>query len=371
MVVKSAVRGRLVALAALVLAAATACSSGASPAAASSPAASSAASSVAAASPAAGASPGSQSSAVTYSGPEAALPHTYPAPAGKPAACRLGYMNIYGAIASLAEEQKAAAAEAKRLGCSFVALDDQLSLTTQVNNFNQLTSQHVAAILCYPIVPSALAPSVRKAVAAHIFVVGQNTPVAADQPVPAGYSTDVLQGFDTTAYDRVKDVAAASPGASFGILGLAQPVASLQYLNLRTKYWAAKFGLKFAGQVDAQQDNPGSASTAASGLLAQYPSMKVIFAYNDNAAVAASTVARTSARTSVLIVGSNGQAEAVAAIKAGHMFATSQQNFDQVGTQMVDAAYGLLAGVKNLPKFVVVPVTEVNKSNAASVTPIG
>jgi ribose transport system substrate-binding protein len=309
---------------------------------------------------------------VAYTGPEANLPHAYPAPTVKAGLkCHLGYMNIYAAIASLAEEQKAAAKEASRLGCSFTALDDQLSLTTQVNDFNQLIAQHVSAILAFPIVPSALAPSVAKARAADILVIGQNTPVAADQPLPSGYATDILQGFDTTAYDRVKDVAASAPGASFGIIGLAQPVASLQYLDQRTKYWAQKFGLKFTGEADAQQDNPASASTAASGLLAKYPSMKVVFAYNDNAAVATSTVARGLNRSSVLISGSNGQTEATQAIQAGHMFSTTQQNFDQVGTQMVDAAYDLLSGTKTLPKFVVVPVTEVNKANVASITPIG
>jgi ABC-type sugar transport system substrate-binding protein len=349
---------RTAALLAVALATATACSSGSVSTGASSAPASSTA--TAAAAP-----------QVVYNGPEATLPHTYPTPKVKPGLnCRLGYMNIYAAIASLAEEQKAAAAEAKRLGCSFIALNDQLTLTTQVNDFNQLISQHVSAILTYPIVPSALAPSVKKANAAHIVVVGQNTPVAADQPLPGGYATDILQGFDTTAYDRVKDVATHSPGASFGIIGLAQPVASLQYLDQRTKYWAQKFGLKFVGEVDAQQDNPASASTAASGLLAKYPTVKVIFGYNDNAAVAAATVARASNRSSVLIVGSNGEAEALNGIKAGTIFSTSQQNFDQVGVQMVDAAYDLLTGVK-VPKFVVVPVTEVNKSNVGSVTPIG
>lgn len=353
MAVGSAAGYRLAALLAVVVAGATACGSSSSGTATS------------------GATKAAVAN-VAYTGPEANLPHTYPAPTVKPGLnCHLGYMNIYAAIASLAEEQKAAASEAKRLGCSFTALDDQLSLTTQVNDFNQLIAQHVSAILTYPIVPTALAPSVAKAGAAGIPVIGQNTPVAADQPLPSGYATDILQGFDTTAYDRVKDVAASAPGASFGIIGLAQPVASLQYLDQRTKYWAQKFGLKFAGEADAQQDNPASASTAASGLLAKYPSMKVIFAYNDNAAVATSTVARGLNRSSVLISGSNGQAEAIQAIQAGHMFSTSQQNFDAVGTQMVDAAYDLLAGTKTLPKFVVVPVTEVNKANVASITPIG
>ena len=98
----------------------------------------------------------SASAIPAYDGPEAGLPSEYEAPK-KLANCTIGYQNISGAISSLAAEQEAAEEEAKALGCKIVALDDQLNPTTQVNNFEQLLTQKVSAIVVYPIVPSALA----------------------------------------------------------------------------------------------------------------------------------------------------------------------------------------------------------------------
>jgi ribose transport system substrate-binding protein len=306
-----------------------------------------------------------------YNGPEKGLPTEYTATTKKASACTIGYQNIYGAISSLAAQQEAAEDKASELGCKLVALDDQLNPTTQVNNFNQLLAQKVDAIVVYPIVPSALAPSLKQAEAAGIPVISDTTPPSLEEKLPAGYVSRVTQGWDQAAYLRAKHVAEESPGAEFAILGLAAPVTSLEYLGERTKYWAEKFGLKFAGQIDAQEDNPASASTAMSGIIGKYPNVGAVFAYNDNAAVAASTVAKAS-QSEAEICGGNGQKEAFQAIESGSMSCTVLVEFGTIGTQLVQGAYNSVAEPETeLPETIVPPVHLVDSETVGELTPIG
>lgn len=312
------------------------------------------------------------STSIPNDGPEGNLPTAYQAPVVKPGtACKIGYMNALASVSFFATQQSAAHAEAQRLGCSFIALDDQASLTKQVTDFDQLIGQKVSAILVFPLVPKALAPSVAKAKAAGIPVIAASTPSDASQPLEEGYTTDVLQGFDTVAYLRAKAVAEAKPGAKYGIISYGQPVAALQYFLSRTKYWAGRFGLEFVGETDAREDNPSSTATAAQALFTRYRDLDAVFAWADTAALSAVTVAKTSGHSNVMILGNNGSKAAIAAVKNGGLFATSQPDAFRIGTQMVDAAYDLITGVKSLPEKVVTAVLLITKDNADQAKPIG
>jgi ABC-type sugar transport system substrate-binding protein len=304
-----------------------------------------------------------------YSGPEKGLPTEYATGVKAKGSCTIGYQNIFGAISSLAAEQEAAEEEASALGCKIITLDDQLNPTTQVNNFNQLLSQNPSAIVVYPIVPSALSPSLKQAEAAGIPVLSDTTPPDVSEPLPSGYASRVQQSWDQVAYLRAKYVAENNPGTEFAIIGLAAPVFSLQYLGERTKYWAEKFGLKFAGEIDAQEDNPSSASTAMSAVLGKYSGVGAVFAYNDNTAVAAATVAKSS-QAEVEICGANGQKEAFQAIEQGSMACTVWIDFLSLGKQLVRGAYDAFAG-EEIPQTVAVPVEIVSSDNVSSLEPIG
>jgi ribose transport system substrate-binding protein len=346
------------------------------PAAAASTPATAASSSAPAAASSAPASSAPASSAggtsIAYDGPEQNLPSIGIPNIVPGTKCSIGYQIIIGSVPAQKAESDAAGAEAKRLGCSYTALDDQVTPTTQVNNFNQLVAQKVNAILVFPIVASALTPSLAKAKSAGIFVVGQSAPIAADAaPIP-GYVTDGLHMSDTEAYLRVKSIAAADPGASFVEMGLAAPVELLQYYAARTKYWAAKFGLKYLGEIDCAQDDPASYASAMSAILGKYPNLQALFTFSDNSAVGAAAVADSSGKSSVLISGGDGSANAITQIKAGKVFNTPQPDFLLTGKLMVDAAYDEITK-QNLPlppKFGV-PVTLIDKSNAATASPIG
>ncbi|MGD0243704.1 MAG: sugar ABC transporter substrate-binding protein [Streptosporangiaceae bacterium] len=322
-----------------------------------------------------GASASSSAAAVAnipYSGPEQNY-KTIGAPTVKAGTkCTIGYQDIIESVPAQKAEQDAAGAEAAKLGCKYIALDDQVTPTTQVNNFNQLVAQKVNAIIVFPIVASSLTPSLAKAKAAGIFVLGQSAPVAADDPAIPGYSTNMLHMSDTEAYLRVKSIAAAKPGASFVEMGLAAPVQLLQYYAARTKYWAAKFGLHYLGEIDAAQDNPAGYSQAASAILAKYPTMQALLTFSDNSAVGAAAVLKSSGKTGILISGADGSEEAFNAIKAGTVYNSPQPDFLASGRMLVDAAYDLITKQNlPLPADLGVPVKLITKANVDSSTPIG
>ena len=170
----------------------------------------------------------------------------------------------------------------------------------------------------------------------------------------------------------MKDIAARKPGATFAEMGLAAPVELLQYYSARTKYWAAKFGLKYLGEIDSQQDNPSAYAAATSAILGKYPTVGALFTFSDNSAVGAATVARTSGKTDLLISGGDGSQEAITAITAGRMTNTPQPDFLASGRMLVWAAYDLVTK-QNLPipRTLGVPVKLITKENAGSATAIG
>lgn len=310
---------------------------------------------------------------IPYDGPENGLPTAYPDPAKKPGpGFTVGFMNIFAAIPALKASQDAAEQEVARFGGKFIAKDDQLDVTMQVNHCNELIAQNVNAILLYPLDPKALQPCFKAAADKGIPVVVQNAPVAASDTLVETLTTDNIQGFDYNAYQRAKAVAQAAPGSSYVILGLAAPVAALNYFAERQRYWSDKFGLKFLGKIDAQTDNAAGAATATAGLLGKYPNVQSIFAYNDNAALAAVPTAKSSGKGSVRILGSNGQTAAIAAVKNGSLFGTTWVDFPAIGRNQARAAVTLLGDkTATLPKFVTTENKFVTKADADSVTPVG
>jgi ribose transport system substrate-binding protein len=316
--------------------------------------------------------PAASSTNLPYNGPEKGLPTSYGTVLRKPGThCVIGYQDLYAEQLSLSAQTAGAEKEAARLGCAIDLLNDNLSLTTQVSDFADLLAKKVSAIVVYPLVPSGLQPSINQAKAAHIPVIAQQVPVDPGQPTPSGYATSILQGFDFSAYSRAKNIAAADPGASFVVQGLAAPVAALEYLAVREKYWGEKFGLKFLGEVDNQTDTPAGYIAAMTGIVAKYPTVKAVMCYTDDCSVADAGVVKSSGKSGILLSAQTGSPSAYAAIKAGTVFDTYQPDWQAVGQLSVDAAYDLITKQNlPLPKITVVKWTVIDKSNVDSNTPV-
>ena len=330
-------------------------------------------------SPASSASSSSSSGAgagvpsVPYTGPEKALPHDLAAPKLKAGFhFKVGYMSPYAAIPSLAAAINGARVETKKLGGTFILEDGQLNPNLQATQINQLISQGVNAMMVYPVNPAALLPGFAAAKKAGIPIIMEDTPPVAGSPLIKGSFTDILQGRDAGEYSVAQAAATAQPGGSFANLGLAVPVPLLQYGVKRDTFWAQKFGMKHLGDIDTTTDTPGGAATAMNSILAKYPSVQVVFAYNDQAADAAAAVARSNGKTNIKVIGDNGDPVTIKEIQAGRVFGTFNSDFTSIGRLQAIATYDLLTKQNlPLPKQVSVGGLLVTKANSSNANPEG
>jgi len=309
-----------------------------------------------------------------YPGFESQYPHSFPVPkvvAGKH--FTIGCQNPVGAgNQTTATFCSAVAAEARALGMKYIGLEDNLSVDTQVSNFNQLVAQGANAIVIYPLAPNALRASLARAKSQGVVVIGLNVTFTKNGKA-SGYAAQVWEGRDEEAYLSVAKLALIAPHAKVVIVGIAAPVPAIKYLAQRYKYWAKKFGLQVLGEQDnATDDIPGGA-LAMTGLLARFPTINGVLAYNDESAVGAYTAARSEGRTGIKIIGINGSSVGTAAVSAGHVAAIVQVDAVGQGAEAAMAAYDQLTK-QHLPlaNVVVRPpqviITEANAASAASWT---
>jgi ABC-type sugar transport system substrate-binding protein len=298
-----------------------------------------------------------------YTGAEAKVPTAYKAPAVKSGtSCTIGFQNPIAANETLSFLQKAIAAEAKRLKCKTVLLDDALSVDKQVSNMQQLLAQKVNAIIFYPLDPKAVNPVLKRAKSANVPVIAIDASFGGSAP-PANITTQVTQGRDIQAYLQAQAMAKAKPKGKVGLIGIGVPVPALKYLNQREAFWAKKLGLSVVGTRDNPSDDVTGGEQAANGLLQSYADMDSVIGYNDPSALGAVTAARSAGRK-LTIVGLNGSSDGIAAVRDGRIAATVQVDSVGWGIQTVRAAYSLISKQNlPLPRTIVRPATLVTKAN--------
>jgi ribose transport system substrate-binding protein len=250
---------------------------------------------------------------------------------------------------------KGVQAEATALGMKYIGLNDDLSVSKQVSNFNQLIAQGADAIVLYPLAPNSLRASLAKAKKQGVVVIGLNVTFTKSAKAP-GYDAQVWEGRDTEAYLSVAEMAKLVPHGKVVIIGIGIPVPALKYLAQRYRYWAGKFGLKVIGEQDNPSDDIPGGQQAMAGLLGKYGSIDGVLAYNDPSAVGAYTAARNEGRSGIKIIGINGSSLGISALKAHHVSAIVQVDAVNQGAQAAAAAYDKLTkqGLP-LPKTIVRP----------------
>ena len=292
---------------------------------------------------------------------------TLPEPSVKPGtAFKVGFLQTNGGQPFLLSMQDAAAAEVKKLGGSFIALDASSDPQKQASQLSQLISQHVNVIIGDPVVATALGPGIAQARKAGIPFVAIGTPAdETKSPVP-GAVTSISQGFDYTVYRTMKALAAEHPGATFATMGFALPVDQLVFMVNRMQYWGEHFGLKFLGRVDTTSDNPMGFGPAASAIVSKYSNVQIIVTFNDESAVAAATTVATTGKKVAVATPNAAESATAAALKAGKLDLVYRTPWEQQGAQSVIAAYDTLTRQNlPLPKFINVPGSIVTPKTTA------
>ena len=287
-----------------------------------------------------GSSTSAAASSVPFDSAEAKLPAAFPRPTIKKGVTfKLGYITDESGVGTLTATQAGTAAEVKALGGTMTVDNIMADPTTQAADFKTLLAQHVTAIAVQPVEPPALTPLVKQAVAAKIPVISYSAPAIPGPPLP-GYTSDVMNGIDRCAYLNAQAVAQAKPKATYALMTPGLPVPALQELMARTRYWADRFGLKYAGSVsNGQSETAADGSTAMSAIIAKYPSVNAVFTHYDALAEGAATTELTRDHGRVMVTGLSGDPAAVTQIRQGKMFATCGAPYGQVGKQIAIAAY--------------------------------
>jgi len=303
----------------------------------------------------------------SYDGTDSGHFKVLAAPAVRPGTSfKVGFLNTNASQPILLAMQRAAQAETKRLGGSFIALDAASNPQTQASQLQQLIAQHVNVIIGDPVVAAALGPGIAQARKAGIPFIAIGDPAdQADAPMP-GAVASISQGFDYTVYRTMQALAAGHPGASFATMGFALPVDQLVFMASRMKYWGEQFGLKFLGKVDTTSDNPTGFGPAASTILTRYPGVQIIVTFNDESAIAAATVVATSGKK--VFVATPNAAESIAgqALEAHRLDLVYRVPWEQQGVQSVIAAYDTVTKQDlPLPAFIDVPGYVVTPQTAA------
>jgi ribose transport system substrate-binding protein len=298
-----------------------------------------------------------------YSGVEADLPTAYDEPTTQEGtSCKIGFQNPVAANEFLGFVQDAVIAQAEKLGCTVVALDDALSPDKQVSNMQQLLGQNVNAIIFYPLDPRATRPVLQRAQTQDVPVIAIDASFGSTDPVPL-IATQVWQGRDIQAFLQANALAEEKPDAQVGLIGIGIPVPAIKYLTERQQFYAEEDGLTVVDTQDNPSDDVTGGEKAGNALLQRNQDVDSVIGYNDPSALGAVIAARATGRD-ITVVGLNGSSDGIEGVKSGRLLATVQVDPIGIGSQTAVAAYSLITEQNlPLPPIVIRPGVLVNQDN--------
>jgi ribose transport system substrate-binding protein len=237
---------------------------------------------------------------------------------------------------------------------------DQLG---QLNSMQTMVQKGYDALLVSPQTDTNLCPAVEKAEAKKVLVVNVNDAVLPNAQHWVG-PNQIQNG--VTAADYVAKQ--AGKGAEVAII---QGQAGVYAARQRTKGFtdtAKKDGLKVVASVPGDWDIQ-KAQDAATTILQSHPNLKAFYANNDTMALGVVEAVKSAGKTGkVMIIGTDGIADAYKAIRNGSMTATVDSYPALTGEVAVEMVARLLAGQK-VPRAVYTPQALITKANVDEPAP--
>lgn len=220
---------------------------------------------------------------------------------------------------------------AKELGWSETVLDSALSANKQVSNIETAITQGDNAIASWTLDPHAAAGAYEHAQSQGIPVIGMNS-------VGTGVSTTVWWEVQTCnpggPWARTAQlIAKIHPKAKTIMLGF-DGAESTKELSTCFAKEAKAAGLDIINQTNNESDTAAGSQAVFAPLLTKYPEVEAVWSYNDETALGASAALVAAGKKidtaaggpGVIVTGSNGDADAIAAIKADRMTLTWDPN---------------------------------------------
>lgn len=278
------------------------------------------------------------------------------------------------ANSTLAAWYHAIEASAKVHHMKVIGLNDQLQVAKQVDDIHTLLSEHVNALIVWPLDAASLQPALQAAQRQHVPVYGIDFNVKPGGP-RYGLATQVVLRRDEAANAAAALIAKSFPhGADVAGIGLAVPVPGNVYLMQTFQRAVERYpNLHWVGQQNNPSDNAAGAEPLVANLLTKDPHLQAIFCYNDPSAEGAARAVLDAHRQlyspehpeGIMVIGVNAQPSGVTAIQAGQEYATFNLEPVESGVALVDAVYDdlVLHWGSKLPEEIDISLPMVDRAN--------
>ncbi len=287
----------------------------------------------------------------------------------------IGFANPQDTQPVLQAFQAALEAGAAREGDKVVALNAALNVNQQVSDINTMITDKVKVIIVFPLAGPALVPVLTQARKAGIKLIGYNAliPGGTAPKSAAPFDADLDQGIIVKgAQDAASYVQTALHGKG-NVLGIniGAPVPSLDALvaNYQKYVTAGHSGIKWLGTAADATDSLSGGQTATADAITRYgKKINAIMSYTDEAGIGAANALRQAGVKNVVIVGQQGNADGIAAIKSGQIQGDIDVQPWKQALYALAMAKDLLAG-KNVAALVQYPTVFITKANVSSYVP--
>jgi len=246
----------------------------------------------------------------------------------------IGYVSPVGAQPGQQEISFGLERAAGESGWSYRVLDANLSADRQVSHVDTLINEGVDAIASWTLDPGAVAGVYTRAEESGIPVIGLNS----EGP---GVTSTVWWQVDRCGegdpwQQTAEYIAERRPGGKVIVMG--GPPAPAIVARIRCFREAAEAaGLEIVDQADNVRDAAAPAAQLAEDLLTKHGDVDAIWNYNDQTALGVSSAILNAGkqvsdgeRDGILVFGSNGDADAIQAVREGRL--TGTWDTDSVGT---------------------------------------
>ncbi|MGG1291000.1 ribose ABC transporter substrate-binding protein RbsB [Bacillus smithii] len=247
--------------------------------------------------------------------------------------------------------------EAKKKGMDIIVVDAQNDSTKQVNNIEDLIQQGVDVLLINPTDSAAISTAVKSANKMGIPVITIDR--SADEGNVATFvASDNIKGGKMAANYIIDQV-----GEKAKVVELeGQPGASATRERGAGFHSIADKKLDIVARQAADFDRSKGLNVMENILQAQ-KNIQAVFAHNDEMALGAIEAIKSSGRD-IVVIGFDGNDDAIKAIKKGKLSATVAQQPELIGQKSVQAAIDVLQG-KKVEKKIAVPLKLVTKENVS------
>ncbi|MDI3257961.1 MAG: ribose ABC transporter substrate-binding protein RbsB [Kyrpidia sp.] len=227
-----------------------------------------------------------------------------------------------------------AQAEADQIHAKLIVTDAQDDSSKQVSQVEDLIQQKVDVILLNPADSAALVPAVQEANKNHIPVITLDRTVDGGQAVSHIASDNIAGGMMAGQFivDQLK-----GKGKVVELEGIPGTSAARERGQGFHKVIDQHPEIRIVAKQPADFNRDKGMSVMENILQAQ-PDIQAVFAHNDEMALGALQAIAASKRANILVVGFDGGADAVKAVKEGRMAATVAQQPKLIGKLGVDTA---------------------------------